>query len=190
MELPPYRIPTLRALWRNIWDRTYAFIQKAMTVILAASVVVWLLLAMPVRGQAPFGQVNLADSAFAWLAGLLAPLFAPLGFGNWQGSGALIAGIMGKEIIVSTMAQVYTNGQAPLASVLQQEFTLVSGGHASLAALAFMVFALTYTPCLAALIAELAELGTRWMLVSAIGQFVIAWLLAWIVFQGGLVLGV
>ncbi len=189
MELPPYRIPTLRALWRNIWDRTYAFIQKAMTVILAASVVVWLLLAMPVRGQAPFGQVNLANSAFAWLAGLLAPLFAPLGFGNWQGSGALIAGIMGKEIIVSTMAQVYTNGQAPLASVLQQEFALVSGGHASLAALAFMVFALTYTPCLAALIAERAELGTRWMLVSAIGQFVIAWLLAWIVFQGGLVLG-
>jgi ferrous iron transport protein B len=189
MELPPYRLPNLRALWRNIWERTFAFIQKAMTVILAASVVEWLLLAIPAKGQATFGQVALSDSAFAWLSGLLAPIFTPLGFGNWQGSGALIAGIMGKEIIVSTMTQVYTNGQNSLASVLQQEFNQVSGGHASLAALAFMVFALTYTPCLAALIAERAEFGTRWMLVSAIGQFVLAWLLAFIVFQGGLLLG-
>lgn len=240
MELPPYRLPTLRGIWMNVQERVVSFVNKAFTVILLASIVIWILLAVPVNSTGNFAQVSLQESLFARLSGLAAPVFSPLGFGTWQTSGALLAGILGKEIIVSTMAQVHgieeitaeesvpancfeeiiqigvgfidalkqmgqvmltTLGvQLPAASesgltttrilVLQQSFNASSQGHGRLAALAFMVFALSYTPCLAALVAERAELGTRWMFISAIGQFVVAWLLGFLVYQGGLLLNI
>ncbi len=238
MELPPYRMPSLRGIRINIQERIVAFVNKAFSVILIASMVIWVLLAIPTNAGGKFAQVELPNSLFAKISGIVAPVFSPLGFGTWQTSGALLAGILGKEIIVSTLAQVYgivesnppdaaktglvpeleqiglgfidaikKMGEAVLAmfgyqpaqntgtgltttriEALQRNFNASSQDHGRLAALAFMIFALTYTPCLAALVAERSELGTRWMLLSAGGQFAIAWLLGFIAYQGGLLL--
>jgi ferrous iron transport protein B len=108
MELPPYRLPIARNVWRQMWRRTAAFIHNAATVILSVSVALWFLLAIPVRGEsAAFAQTSVEESAFGVLAGAVAPVFAPLGFGSWQASGALMSGFVAKEVVVATLAQVY-----------------------------------------------------------------------------------
>lgn len=240
LELPPYRLPTLRNILRQMWERTSAFVRKAGTIILATSIVVWLLLATPVRGDGQFADTPVEQSAFAALANAATPVFAPLGFGNWESSGALMTGLIAKEVVVGTLTQVYmgsdeaatasdpvslsadvieivsslgaaigdalralagiiginSNATAAepvttgLATAIQASLATSSNGHSALAALAFLVFVLLYTPCVATLAASRHEFGLRWMLVSLLGQFAIAWLAALIVFQGGLVLGV
>lgn len=237
MELPPYRLPMVRNVWRQMKERTLAFVRNAWTTILTVSVVLWFLLAIPARGGegGAFAAVPVEESVFATVSGALAPLFAPLGFGSWQASGALLTGFVAKEVVVATMAQLYhveapaasaaasptfwedvqvivtgfvqatidtvksiplivgvnlfdAEQEAPLTalmSAVQADFAATSGGYAGLAGLAFMVFVLLYTPCMAAVAAERHELGTRWMWVSVLGQFAIAWLAAFIVFQGG-----
>lgn len=112
LELPPYRLPTLRHIWRQMWERTAAFVRKAGTVILATSVVVWLLLAIPARGDDQFAATPVDQSAFAALAQAGAPVFAPLGFGNWESSGALMTGLIAKEVVVGTLTQVYVGEDA------------------------------------------------------------------------------
>lgn len=112
LELPPYRLPTLRHIWRQMWERTAAFVRKAGTVILATSVVVWLLLAIPARGDDQFAATPVDQSAFAALAQAVAPVFAPLGFGNWESSGALMTGLIAKEVVVGTLTQVYVGEDA------------------------------------------------------------------------------
>lgn len=239
LELPPYRMPTLRGVWRQMWERTSSFIRKAGTIILATSIVVWLLLAIPV-GEGEFADTPVDQSAFAAVANAATPVFAPLGFGQWEASGALVTGLIAKEVVVGTLAQVYDGAEeegAPgdelatfvddlsgiaggfvtavgdavhalpgivginlieaeeepvaegLAAAIRTGFMASSGGHGSLAALAFLVFVLLYTPCVAALAANRHEFGTAWMLVSLLGQFAIAWLAAFIVFQGGMMMG-
>ncbi|MFQ3682554.1 ferrous iron transport protein B [Roseiflexus sp.] len=241
LELPPYRTPTLRGVWRQMWERTSAFIRKAGTIILATSIVVWLLLAIPVGGEGRFADTPVDQSAFAAVANGAAPVFAPLGFGRWETSGALVTGLIAKEVVVGALAQVYGSGEAEvapsdepvtfvedltviaggfgaaigdalralpgviginlveaadkptaeeLASAIRAGFMTSSGGHGALAALAFLVFVLLYTPCVAALAANRHEFGASWMLISLLGQFAIAWLAAFIVFQGGLLLRV
>ncbi len=112
MELPPYRMPNPRTMWRQIWERTRGFVRKAGTIILACSIAVWLLLAIPRSGNlGEFNAVAPQESLFGALSGALAPVFAPAGFGDWQASGALITGIVAKEVIVSTMNQVYVGGE-------------------------------------------------------------------------------
>jgi ferrous iron transport protein B len=235
MELPPYRLPLLRNVWRQMWERTASFVRNAWTIILAVSVVLWVLLAIPVRGQGnTFAAVAVEDSAFGAVAGAIAPAFAPLGFGNWQAGAALLTGFAAKEVVVATLAQVYhvappADTAAPpdfaaevigiavsfaqatldtvksiplvlginlfaaeheaeptaLMSAVYADFEQSSGGHGALAGLAFMVFILLYTPCMAAVAAAKHELGTKWMWVSVVGQFVIAWLMALLIFQGG-----
>jgi len=235
MELPPYRLPMLRNVWRQMWERTASFIRNAWTIILTVSIVLWFLLAIPVRGEhATFGAVAIEDSVFGAVAGAAAPVFAPLGFGSWQASGALISGFVAKEVVVATLAQVYrvelpaaatppttlledaalvvtSFGQAMLDTLksiprmvgidlagaddaaeptalmraVQTDFAAASGGHGALAGLAFMVFVLLYTPCMAAVAAAKHEFGVKWMWVSVLGQFAVAWLAAFIVFQGG-----
>ncbi len=106
MELPPYRVPSPKSVWLNMWQRTAAFIQKAGTTILAASVAIWLLLAIPVQSGG-FADVEPKDSAYGSVSEVMSPLFAPAGFGEWQASGSLISGIVAKEVIVSSMTQVY-----------------------------------------------------------------------------------
>ncbi|MEW6240579.1 MAG: ferrous iron transport protein B [Chloroflexota bacterium] len=104
LELPPYRRPALKSLFIHMWENTREFVRKAGTVILGASVVMWLLLNLP------WGVAEQRDSYFGKVSGAIAPLFAPLGYGNWETGGALVTGFMAKEIVVSTMSQIYLGG--------------------------------------------------------------------------------
>lgn len=239
LELPPYRIPTLRAIWFHMWEHTSSFIKKAGSLILLISLLIWLLLAIPVQAGVAFASAPLEETAYASVSSALAPLLGPTGFGTWQSSGALLSGVAAKEVIVSAMAQVYgmeSSGAEeitannfwqdlggimvgflnavldmvkaipsmvginlfpddsvpqtyPFAGAMRASFERSSGGHGGLAAFAFMVFILTYTPCMATLAALRKELGTRWALLSAGGQLLVAWLLAVLFFQGGKLLG-
>jgi len=101
LELPPYRQPALKSVLIHMWENTREFVRKAGTIILGASVVMWILLNLP------WGVANQRDSYFGKVSGAIAPVFAPLGFGNWETGGALVTGFMAKEIVVSTMSQIY-----------------------------------------------------------------------------------
>ena len=107
LELPPYRLPALRGLTTHMWRHSEEFVRKAATVILAASVIVWVLLNLPL------GVTDTADSLFGRVAGAVAPVFEPLGFGNWQATGALATGLVAKEIVVSSMSVIYQGGEPP-----------------------------------------------------------------------------
>ncbi len=115
MELPAYRWPTWRALWFYVWNRTWGFIRNAWTTILAASIVIWALMAIPMD-DGKFGQTDLPHSAFAVVAAAIAPVFEPLGFGSWQASGALVTGLVAKEVVISTIAQTYNLTEAESAA--------------------------------------------------------------------------
>jgi ferrous iron transport protein B len=237
MELPPYRLPTLRGIWFHMWERTSAFVRKAWTIIMATSILLWVLMAIPVRGGS-FAEIDVSDSAFAAVNLAVSPVLAPLGFDSWEASSALITGFVAKEVVVSTMAQVYAVEEAEeeveattffedlggivtsfvaatgdtiksiplvvginlfeeeaeeeptnLMLAIRDGFEASSGGHGTLAALAFMVFVLIYTPCMVAVAAERHELGMNWTWVSILGQLGLAWLMAFLVFQGGKLLG-
>lgn len=118
MELPPYRAPRFRDVIRQMWERTRGFVVKAGTVILAVSVVLWLLMAIPMGANAgSFNDVAPEDSVFATVSGVIAPVFAPAGFGTWEASGSLITGFLAKEVVVGTMAVIY----APDGEVMEVE---------------------------------------------------------------------
>jgi ferrous iron transport protein B len=191
MEMPPYRMPTIRSIWIHTWARTRAFLKEAGTIIFATMLIVWLLMAIPASGGGTFADTDVDDSAFAAVAGLVAPVFEPAGFGSWETSGALMSGFVAKEVVIGTMAQVYGVDDEPsaLMASIESGFEESSGGHGGLAALAFMVFVLLYTPCMATVGAIKHEIGTKWMWMSVIGQSVIAWLFAVTVFRGGIFLG-
>lgn len=106
LELPPYRWPSLRGLTTHMWRHSAEFVHKAATVILLASLVVWLLLNLPI------GITSTADSLFARASGIVAPVFAPLGFGNWEATGSLATGLVAKEVVVSSMSVIYLGGEA------------------------------------------------------------------------------
>jgi ferrous iron transport protein B len=108
MELPPYRMPTLRGVWIHTWERTGAFIKNAWTLIMAVSIILWFLLAIPAPGgDGNFINSNVDDSLFATASGMIAPALEPLGFGTWEAAGSIITGFVAKEVVVSTMAQIY-----------------------------------------------------------------------------------
>jgi ferrous iron transport protein B len=190
MELPPYRMPTLRGIWFHMWERTRAFVRKAWTVIMAVLIVLWVMLSIPAGGQGAFADTDVNNSLFASVSGAIAPTLNPLGFGTWEASGSLVTGFVAKEIVFSTMAQIYDVEEVEptaLMSAVGESFETSSGGHGALAALAFMIFVLIYTPCMVAV--ERQELGNRWMWTSLDGQLVLAWLITFVVFQGGKLLG-
>ncbi len=108
MELPPYRLPRIRDVWSQMWERTQGFLVKSGTVILGVSVALWLLMAIPAHPDTgPFNQIQAGDSLFGRISGLIAPAFSPAGFGSWQTTGSLMTGLLAKEVIISTMSQVY-----------------------------------------------------------------------------------
>jgi len=107
MELPSYRMPTFKAIWMHTWERTSSFLKKASTAIMVASIIIWLLLSIPVTGSENFAQVSPEKSAFGKFSEWISPIFQPLGFGEWQMSGALVSGLSGKEVIITTLAQTY-----------------------------------------------------------------------------------
>lgn len=187
MELPPYRIPTVKGTLLRVWDRVKAYIIRAGTIIFAASIVLWFVLNFNFTGM-----VEITESIGASIGRGFSLIFKPLGFGNWQASLSLITGIIAKEVVVSNMAIIYGLGEAvgeaamegdlgSFAPVLQSMFTQLS-------AFAFMVFSLLYTPCIAALGVIKRETNSwKWTAFSAIYQFVVAWIVTFLVYQiGGL----
>jgi len=226
LELPPYRQPALKSVLIHMWENTREFVRKAGTVIFAASVIMWLLLNLP------WGVTNQQDSYFGKVSGAISPLFAPLGFDNWETGGALVTGFIAKEIVVSTMSQIYIGGEeaqpvepttlsedligigrgfgeaavnsgrillniipgvqlvdeekesenTALSTALREHFTPLS-------AVALLVFVLLYVPCIATLGAIKHEFGSSWAVTSAVYQTAVAWVAAFIVYQGGKLLG-
>lgn len=194
LELPPYRLPTPRVVGAQTWQKLAAFLKTAGGVIVAAVTAVWLLSALPAGTGSGhgFGEAPVADSAFGAVSRAAAPVFAPAGFDDWHAAAALGTGFVAKEAVVSTMAQTYsaddpqrTGRPGELGTRLRQTFTDVSGGHPLPAVLAFLVFLLAYTPCMATLAAQWQEIGGRLTALSVGLQFAVAWLLAVVVFQVG-----
>jgi len=117
LELPPYRMPTPRNLVTHVWERTSGFVRKAATVILSCSIAIWLLMAIPTHaGVGEFNAVAPEDSLFGTVSQVVAPVFAPAGFGNWQSAGALLTGFLAKEVIIGSMSQIYVGGSEAIAS--------------------------------------------------------------------------
>ena len=169
MELPNYRFPSAKSVGRLIWDKAKDFLTRAFTIIFLATIIIWFL-------QSFDTHLNIVtdskDSILALVGSLLAPLFAPLGFGNWKISTALITGFMAKESVVSTLTILS-------AVDILTPFT----------AAVFLVFTLLYTPCVAAIASVKRELGGKWAVGVAITQCVIAWLVAFLVRIVGLLIG-
>jgi ferrous iron transport protein B len=228
MELPPYRMPSFRSLCLHTWEKGKHFLVKAGTYILAVSVIVWFLLNLP------WGVESKKDSYLGKAGQVVAPALAPLGFGTWEAASSLITGVIAKEIVVGTMAEIYaprkeeakattepptlredlkeigtsfgkavkesvsnvvsTFGisslsteeepeRSSLKDVIQKTFTPLSG-------YAFMIFVLLYMPCVVVAIAMRQEFGSwKWFGVAFAYQTVLAWGGAFLVFQGGTLLG-
>ncbi|MCC3655703.1 ferrous iron transport protein B [Streptomyces sp. S07_1.15] len=199
LELPPYRLPLPRVVATQAWQKLAAFLKTAGGVIVATVAAVWLLSSIPLGAaqdgagaDGGFGRVAVEDSAFGGVSRAVAPVFAPAGFGDWHASAALIPGFVAKEAVVSTMAQTYgteepADGRKPgtLGEELRRTFDHSSGGHGAAAALAFMVFLLAYTPCVATVAAQSSVIGRRLTLWSMVTMMAMAWLLAVAVFQVG-----
>ena len=166
MELPNYRMPGAKNVGHLLWDKAKDFLQRAFTVIFIASIIIWFLKTFD------FGLnivTDSKDSMLAVIAGFIAPLFVPLGFGNWRISTALIAGFMAKESVVSTLTVLFGGTERLLA-------TLTPLDAASL-----LVFCLLYTPCVAAIASIKRELGGKWALGIVIWQCAIAWAAAFLI---------
>ncbi len=231
LELPRYRLPTWQGLWLHTWEHTSEFIRKAGTVILGIAILLWFLLNLP------WGVQNPGESYFGKVSHALAPLYEPAGFGTWQAAGALLSGFVAKEVVISTMSQIYIGEQEtqpdapPRLHPLEDARTIVAGfGEAAwnagkalldsltpgirlfpqtagsaenqtalsralhkaftpLSALAFLVYVLLYTPCMATVSAQMQEYGWQWALFSIGLGLTTAWVLATAVFQIGRLLG-
>lgn len=176
MELPNYRIPSAKSVVRLIWDKAKGFVQKAFTIIFVASVLIWFLENFDIR-------LNLAaspeDSLLSLLGSVVAPIFSPLGFGDWRISTALITGFAAKESVVSTLT-VLLGGNADQVNTLFTPFT----------AMIFLIFTLLYTPCVAAISTIRNEMGGRGAAVAVVViQCAIAWCIAFLVYQLGTLAG-
>ncbi|WP_330294983.1 ferrous iron transport protein B [Streptomyces sp. NBC_00503] len=187
LELPPYRLPTLRVTGAQVRLRLTAFLRTAGGIIVATAAAVWLLMAIPSgTGLGGFGKVDVEQSVFGTVTRAAAPVVAPAGFGDWHATAALGTGLIAKEGVISTLAQTYSaeeEGDPKLTASLHATFDESSGGHGRAAALAFLVFILAYTPCMATLAAQRAEIGTRLTVIGFGIQLAAAWLLAVGVFQ-------
>lgn len=167
MELPNYRMPGAKNVGQLLWEKAKDFLQRAFTVIFVATIIIWFLQSFDLRLNM---VADSQDSMLAALAGIMAPVFKPLGFGDWRISTALITGFMAKESVVSTLSVLFGSTQALVASLTVQ------------GAAALLVFCLLYTPCVAAVASIKRELGGKWAAAVVIGQCAIAWLAAWVVY--------
>ena len=168
MELPNYRMPGAKNVCQLLWEKAKDFLQRAFTVIFVATIVIWFLQTFDLR----FNIVTESkDSILAILAGYIAPIFNPLGFGDWRISTALISGFMAKESVVSTLSILYGSTQSLLISLTTP------------AALSLLIFCLLYTPCIAAIAAIKRELNGKWALIVVFGQCLIAWLASFVVYH-------
>ena len=168
MELPNYRLPGAKNVGQLLWEKAKDFLQKAFTVIFLATICIWFLQSFDMH-------LNMVkdsqDSILAAIAGLLVPIFKPLGLGDWRICTSLISGIMAKESVVSTL-EILFNGS-------------VTAAITTRAAASLLVFSLLYSPCIAAIASIKREMGHRWAIAVVIWQCVVAWLAAFVVYMIG-----
>lgn len=182
LELPPYRFPAWRVLWKHGWRRTASFAKRARTTVLVTVAAVWFLLAIPAVAGQPFAQVAPKDSVFGVAAQAVSPLFAPLGFGNWQATGALVPGFVAKEVVVGTLGQIYLGEQAAPPAPLGLLDGVVQAGAATWAAVKASLVALPTVVALPSLGADTSA-DVKSPLASALAQaFTPASGLAYLVF--------
>lgn len=164
MELPNYRLPGMKNVLQLLWEKTRDFLQRAFTVIFVATVIVWFLQSFNLH-------LNLVtdskDSILALIAGIIAPVFAPLGLGDWRICTSLLCGVMAKESVVSTMQILFGTG--------------IRAALSTAGAAAMLVFSLLYTPCIAAIASVKRELGGKWAVIMVVWQCLIAWVMAFVV---------
>ena len=173
MELPNYSFPSLRSVAQLLWEKSKDFLQRAFSVILLATIVVWFLKSFDLHlGLAEDSR----DSILAFVSGILVPVFKPLGLGDWRICTSLISGFIAKESVVSVMEVLYVEDG-------------VNAVMTSLSAASMLVFSLLYTPCVAAIAAIRRELGGRWALGVVLWQCGIAWVAALVVRLIGLAMG-
>ena len=173
MELPNYRMPGAKNVGHLLWDKAKDFLQRAFTVIFVATIVIWFLQTFDLH----LSMVSDSrDSILALVAGVIAPIFAPMGFGDWRVSTALISGFMAKESVVATLSVLFGSTEALTAAVTP------------VAAASLLAFCLLYTPCVAAIAAIKRELGGRWAAGVVVMQCIVAWIAAFVVYQVGILL--
>ena len=173
LEVPEYKMPTFKSISKQTLDKASGFLKKAGTVIFAMSVVVWFLSNFNLHGMVE--EVN--NSILASIGNFIAPIFAPLGFGNWQSAVSLLSGLLAKESVLASMEIIFAGD---LDLVLPMHFSALS-------AYAFLVFVLLYTPCISVLGTMKKEYGIKFTLVSVVFQLLVAWCAAFLVFNiGGL----
>lgn len=180
MELPAYRLPSFKSTVLHIWDKARDFVYRAFTVIFLATLIIWLLQSFDVRGNP---VADSSGSMLAVLGGWISPIFAPLGFGNWMASTALVTGLTAKEAVVSTLAVLTGAGEgAALSTVLAAAFTPAS-------ALSFLTFTLLYMPCIAAFAAVRREYGSGLKATAIMtAETGIAWVVALLVYRVALLI--
>lgn len=176
MELPNYRMPSPKSVFLLLWEKARDFLQRAFTVIFLATIIIWFLQSFDTRLNV---VDNSADSLLAMVGKFIAPIFTPLGFGDWRAVTALISGFTAKEAVVSTLSVLMNTGTAELGTVLPSIFS-------GLSAVSFLVFTLLYTPCVAAVATIKKELGSRAKTVGVVFmQCAVAYLAAFIVYSIG-----
>ena len=176
MELPNYRLPAVKSVFQLMWDKAKDFIQRAFTVIFVATIIIWFLQTFDTRINV---VTDSSQSLLALIGRWIAPIFTPLGFGDWRISTSLITGFTAKEAVVSTMSVLCGTSVANLSETLSSFFTPLS-------AVSFLVFTLLYTPCVAAIAAIKREMGSAWQALGVvIMQCGIAWIAGLLVFQIG-----
>ena len=167
MELPNYRLPALKNVWHLLWDKAKDFLTRAFTVIFLASILVWFLQTFDFHMQM-VTEENVSQSMLAQVSGLVAPLFEPLGCGDWRIVTSLVCGVLAKEVVVSTLSTLFAG-------------VAITSVFTPAVAYTLLVFCLLYTPCMATMATIRRELGTRWMLFIMVGQCAIAWVVAFLV---------
>lgn len=191
LELPPYRIPDMKTVLLETWDKGKGYLIKAGTIIFAMSVILWFLSSYNFAGQVE----DMSESFLATLGGMMSTLFVFHGFDTWEAGSAVITGIMAKEAVISTMGILYgLPDLSPDTETVEAVGMVANTGlqvaFTTMSALAFMVFSQLYTPCMTALGTIKKEAGGwKWMLFSAVGTFVLAWIVSLLVYQIGTLLG-
>ena len=167
MELPNYRLPGMKNVVMLLWDKAKDFLQRAFTVIFLASIVIWFLQ----RFNFTLNMVtDSKDSILAEIAGIIAPVFSPMGYGDWRVCTALVTGFIAKESVVSTLFVLYGTKEAVL------------GAMSMASAFSLLVFCLLYTPCVATIAVVKRELGAKWASIVVLGQCIIAWIVAYVAY--------
>lgn len=178
MELPPYRLPHMRSIMLDMWQRASQFLKKAGTIIFGMVVIIWVLSSLPIG----VGYAS-SQSIIGRVGSIIAPIFIPAGFGNWQAAVALIFGVMAKEVVVSTLGVVYGVGESGILKELPKYFTTLS-------AYSFMIMTLLYIPCASTIGAIRKETNSwKWSMFSIVYSFTVGWIMAVLVYQIGSILG-